>query len=319
MERDSLETSRPGGRGDSWTEESPAGSGPARLRFGDDAAAPGMLRRVRQKLLQGAVVLCTLFLLLWAASFIYGSFYYSFVPKAAFSIPVHYYYRSDCEPAAFRLCSYPTANVSLLQNGRNQVMSLGQKYRISLELEMPDSPTNQLLGMFMVRMTCFSKEGGRLTSSAHTISHRPSASSSRFTMLRYRSDLLRTFATLLFLPRFLSGGSQQAQRLEVMLFSDYTDDPFSPSVEAVVEVLSSEVQIYSAQLHIYADVTGLRNILMPSPVISNIPTISYLLFHYPVMSAFVGVSGNLAFLSMLVLFSYMRLLFGGTRTTRPIR
>lgn len=303
MDRDSSETSRPRGRGDSRTEESPAGLGLGWLQLGHVAAGAGMLRRVRQKLLQGAVVLCTMFLLLWMASFIYGSFYYSFMPKAAYSTPVHYYYRSDCDPAAFLLCYYPTANVSLLQNGRNQVMSLGQAYRISLELEMPDSPTNQRLGMFMVRMTCYSREGGRVASSAHSVDQLPSASSARFTMLRYRSDLLRTFATLLFLPGFLSGVAQQTQRLEVELFSAYTEDPFSPSVGAVVEILSREVQIYSAQLHIYADFTGLR----------------YLLYHYPVMSALVGVSSNLVFLSVLLFFSYMRLLLGETWTRRPVR
>ncbi|CAL8356726.1 unnamed protein product [Merluccius merluccius] len=270
MERDSSETPRPGRRGDWWTEAPPAGLGPGPLQRRDAAAAAGMLHRVRQKLLHGAVVLCTLFLLLWMSSFIYGSFYYSFMPKAAYSIPV---------------------------------MWLGQAYRISLELEMPDSPTNQQLGMLMVRMTCYSKEEGRMASSAHSVSQLPSASSTRFTMLRYSSDLLRTLSTLLFLPGFLSGMAQQTQRLEVELFSDYTEDPFSPSVEAMVEVLSSEVQIYSAQLHIYADFTSLR----------------YLLYHYPVMSALVGVSSNLVFLSVLLFYSYMRQLMGGTWTTRLVR
>ncbi|XP_030224878.1 uncharacterized protein LOC115552719, partial [Gadus morhua] len=301
MERDSVETSGPGGSGASQTGYPAAGSAPAGQRFGARSSAPGFLQRVQQKVLQGALVLGTLFLLLWAASFIYGSFYYSFMPKAAHSAPVHYYYRSDCEPGTLQPCSYPIANVSLLQNGKHQMMSLGQKYRISLELEMPDSPTNHLLGMFMVRMTCYSKERGRVSSSTHRISPRPSASSTRFTMLRYRSDLLRTFATLLFLPGFLSGVSQQAQWLEVDLFTDYTDDPFSPSVEAMLEVLSSQVQIYSARLNIYAEFTGIR----------------YLLFHYPVMSALVGVSSNLLFLSMLLFISYMRLVFGGTGTTSP--
>ncbi|KAJ3588520.1 hypothetical protein NHX12_012112 [Muraenolepis orangiensis] len=271
MERSSVQTSRPAGSeggGDWWTNRPPA---------------VGMLQRGRQKLLQGAVVLCTLFLLLWMASFIYGSFCYSFMPRAAYSTPVHYAYRSDCEPTSSPLCSYPTANVSLLRNGKNQVMSLGQTYRISLEMEMPDSPTNHRLGMFMVRMTCFSREGRRQASSDHS------------TMLHYRSDLLRTVGTLMFLPGFLTGVAKQTQRLEVELFSAYTEDP------AQLEVLSREVQIYSAQLHIYARLTGLR----------------YLLFQYPVMSAVVGVSSNMLFLSVLLFFGYMRLLLG--ETSRPVR
>lgn len=49
-------------------------------------------------------------------------------------------------------------------------------------------------------------------------------------MLRYRTDLLRLLETLLFLPAFLTGAAEYKQMLEVELFSDYTDDPVSPSL-----------------------------------------------------------------------------------------
>ncbi|XP_051810875.1 seipin-like [Acanthochromis polyacanthus] len=111
-------------------------------------------------------------------------------------------------------------------------------------------------------------------------------------MLRYRSDLLRTLGTLLFLPAFLSGVVEQKQVLDVELFSDYTDDPYSPSVTAVVEILSNKVQIYSSQLYVHAHFTGIR----------------YLLFYFPVLSALIGVSSNFVFLSILFILSYMRVL-----------
>lgn len=44
-------------------------------------------------------------------------------------------------------------------------------------------------------------------------------------MLRYRSDLLKTLGTLLFLPAFLTGAAEQKQMVEVELFSEYKDDP----------------------------------------------------------------------------------------------
>lgn len=58
-------------------------------------------------------------------------------------------------------------------------------------------------------------------------------------MLRYRSDLLKYLETLLFLPAFLSGATEQKQMLEVELFSDYTDDPVSPALlfDPLVNVL----------------------------------------------------------------------------------
>ncbi|KAF6726594.1 Seipin [Oryzias melastigma] len=219
-----------------------------------DAVATAMLR-VRERLAQGLTVLSVILLLLSIAAFLYGSFYYSYMPTAAFSTPVHYYYRS--------------------------VLTFGQVYQISLQLEMPDSPVNQQLGMFMIKTTCFSQDGGQVAASA------------RSGMLRYRSDLLKTLGTLLFLPAFLTGAAEQKQMVEVELFSEYTDDPYAPSVTAVIEILSDKVQIYSSHLYIHAHFTGIR----------------YLLFHFPILSALVGVSTNFIFLSLIFLLSYARLLF----------
>uniref|UniRef100_A0A3Q1ISM3 Seipin n=1 Tax=Anabas testudineus TaxID=64144 RepID=A0A3Q1ISM3_ANATE len=247
---------------------------------GDPSDAVSMaMSRIRQRVLQSFVVFSIVSLLLWLAAFLYGSFYYSYMPRAAFSTPVHYYYRTDCEPPASFSCSYPVANISLTRN-RKHVLTFGQVYRISLQLEMPESPLNQDLGMFMIKTTCFSQDGVQVTSSV------------RSTMLRYRSDLLKTLGTLLFLPAFLTGAAEQKQTVEVELFSDYTDNPYSSSVTAVIEILSNKVQIYSSQLYVHAHFTGIR----------------YLLFYFPVLSALVGVSSNFIFLSVLFVLSYMRLL-----------
>ncbi|XP_042349289.1 seipin-like isoform X2 [Plectropomus leopardus] len=237
------------------------------------------MARIRQRVVQAFIVFSFVLLLLWIAAFLYGSFYFSYMPKAAFSSPVHYYYRTGCESPDSFLCSYPVANISLMRN-KKHALTFGQAYQMSLQLEMPDSPTNQDLGMFMIKTTCFSRDGGQV------------ASSSRSTMLRYRSDLLRYLGTLLFLPAFLTGVTEQKQVLEVELFSDYMDDPYTPSVTAVIEILSTKVQIYSSELHIHAYFTGVR----------------YLLFNFPLISALVGVSTNFVFLSLLFILSYLRLL-----------
>nr|QKW91275.1 seipin [Larimichthys crocea] len=251
--------------------------GQALLRLQDGVAMA--MSHVRQRVVQSFVVFFFVLLLLWISSFLYGSFYYSYMPKAAFSTPVHYYYRTNCESPSSFLCSYPVANISLMRN-RKHVLTFGQVYRISLHLEMPDCPANQELGMFMIKTSCFSRDGRQVTSSA------------RSSMLRYRSDLLKYLETLLFLPAFLSGATEQKQMLEVELFSDYTDDPYSPSVTAVIEILSNKVQIYSSHLYIHAHFSGLR----------------YLIFNFPLLSALVGISSNFIFLSFLFVLSYMRLL-----------
>ncbi|XP_073343432.1 seipin-like [Pagrus major] len=247
--------------------------------------------RIRQTIIQSFVLSSVVVLLLWIAAFLYGSFYYSYMPRAAFSTPVHYHYRTDCESPSSFLCTYPVANISLMRN-KKHVLTFGQAYQISLQLEMPDSPANQEQGMFMIRAACFSRDGGQVASSSRHARQQLSASSSRFGILRYQSDLLRYLGTLLFLPAFLSGAAEQKQTLDVELFSDYTDDPYTPSVTAVIEILSNKVQIYSSHLYVHAHFSGLR----------------YLLFNFPLISAMVGVSSNFIFLSLLFILSYMRLL-----------
>ncbi|XP_029580418.1 seipin isoform X1 [Salmo trutta] len=264
--------------------------GPALLWLRDTVTTVTL--QARQRVLQGALLLCALGLLLWTAIFLYGSFYYSYMPLATYSTPVHYYYRTDCDSSASLLCSFPTANVSLLRNGKNQVMTYGQPYRISLELEMPESPANQELGMFMVKMFCYSRQGQTVTSSARSV--RQLSSSSRFTMLRYRSGLLQTLGTLFLIPFFLSGTADQKQLVEVELFSEYREDSYAPSIGAIIEIQSQRVQIYSANLYIHAHFTGIR----------------YFLYNFPTLSAVMGVASNLSFLSVLLLFSYLRLIWG---------
>lgn len=252
------------------------------LHWLHDVASVTLLK-ARRTLFQAAILFCVLGLLLWVSIFLYGSFYYSYMPTVSFSTPVHFYYTSDCGASEQALCSFPRANISFMKNDRDQVMAYGQPYRISLELEMPESPVNEMLGMFMVKMTAYTKGG------------KPVSSVGRSTMLHYRSSLLQTLSTLLFSPLLLSGMAEQKQLIEVELFSDYKMNAYQPTVGAVVEIQSKRVQIYSSQLRIHAYFTGVR----------------YVLYNFPLTSAVIGVATNFAFLSVIVLFSYLQFIWGG--------
>lgn len=252
------------------------------LHWLQDVAAVTLLK-ARRTLLQAAILLCVLVLLLWVSIFLYGSFYYSYMPTVSFSTPVHFYYTSDCDASESALCSFPTANISFMKNERAQVMAYGQPYRISLELEMPESPVNEQLGMFMIRMSSYTK-GGKTVSSV-----------GRSTMLHYRSSLLQMMSTLAFSPFLLSGMAEQKQLIEVELFSDYKTNTYQPTLGAVIEIQSKRVQIYSSQLRIHAYFTGIR----------------YVLYNFPLTSAVIGVATNFGFLSVIVLFSYLQFIWGG--------
>ncbi|XP_031950811.1 seipin [Corvus moneduloides] len=245
-------------------------------------------RGARRALLRGGLGLSLALLLLWASLFLYGSFYWAYLPAAAVLRPLHLAFRSDCDSPGPELCSFPSANVSLLGEHREKVLLYGQLYRISLELELPESPVNRELGMFMVTLTCYGAGG------------RPLATAARSAMLHYRSRLLRALHTAAFAGLFLSGFAEQSQTLELELMGRYREDPYTPTVGAFVEIRSRRVQLYGARLRVHAHFSGLR----------------YLLYHFPLTSAVLGVAGNWTLLALLTLGGYLQ--WGrGTRRPRP--
>uniref|UniRef100_A0A673KF82 Seipin n=1 Tax=Sinocyclocheilus rhinocerous TaxID=307959 RepID=A0A673KF82_9TELE len=229
------------------------------------------LVRIRQKLLEMAILICVILLVFWVALFLYGSFYYSFMPTANFITP------------GLQCC----LSLSCLL----QVMTYGQPYRITLELEMPESPANRELGMFLVKMTPYSKAGQIVDISA------------RSAMLHYRSSLLQALGTVVFSPMLLTGASEQKQSVIVELYSEFKDDSYNPTVGAIIEIHSQHIQIYRAHLYIFAHFTGIR----------------YLLYRFPLISALIGVMSNFTFLSLIIVLSFLQFNLGGRRTRGKVR
>ncbi|XP_011366957.1 seipin isoform X1 [Pteropus medius] len=284
---------RPGGR-TARNSRPESGARPSALpTMVNDPPVPAMLwaqevghvlaGRARKLLLQFGVFFCTVLLLLWVSVFLYGSFYYSYMPTVSHLSPVHFYYRTDCDSSSSLLCSFPVANVSLAKGGRDRVLMYGQPYRVTLELELPESPVNQGLGMFLVTISCYTR-GGRIIST-----------SSRSAMLHYRSDLLQMLDTLVFSSLLLFGFAEQKQLLEVELYPEYRENSYVPTTGVIIEIHSKRIQLYGASLRIHAHFSGLR----------------YLLYNFPMTCAFIGVASNFTFLSVIVLFSYMQWMWGG--------
>ncbi|XP_045430063.1 seipin [Pipistrellus kuhlii] len=248
-----------------------------------------MAGRARKLLLQFGVFFCTILLLIWMSVFLYGSFYYSYMPAISHITPVHFHYRTDCDSSTAYLCSFPVANVSLVKGGRDRVLMYGQPYRVVLELEVPESPVNQDLGMFLVTISCYTR-GGRVIST-----------SSRSVMLHYRSNLLQTLDTLVFSSVLLFGFSEQKQLLEVELYPEYRENSYVPTTGAIIELQSKRIQLYGASLRIHAHFSGLR----------------YLLYNFPITCAFIGVTSNFTFLSVIVLFSYLQWVWGSVWPYNP--
>ncbi|XP_069738439.1 seipin isoform X3 [Phaenicophaeus curvirostris] len=163
-------------------------------------------------------------LALWAAALLYAAFHCAYVPASALWRPLRMRFRTDCDPPGPEICSFPTANVSLLGPNREKAM------------------------------------------------------------LHYRSRLLRTLDTVAFAALFLTGFAEQKQTLEIELSAAFREDPFAPAVGAEVRIESRRLQLYGARLRLHAHFSGLR----------------YLLFHFPLTSAVLGIAGNFAFLVLLL-------------------
>ncbi|XP_059047922.1 seipin [Achroia grisella] len=233
------------------------------------------LTSVKELLFRAGVVTVFLAAIIWVSIFMYVVFYYTYMPNVTHVRPVHLQFKSCDE--SMGVCSFPSAHVQLTR--RSQMLMSGQSYRIKLVLDMPESQTNKDLGMFMVCAQMRAK-GGVLVSS-----------SCRAAMLRHRSIVHYIMRTLTLAPIFITGLDEEKQQLQVELFSDFEDDENIPITDAYVEVQSRYAQVYGCELHVEAHFAGLR----------------YYMFHWPKVSAVIGISSNLFFVSLVFILSWYHL------------
>ncbi|XP_076066279.1 lipid droplet biogenesis associated protein seipin isoform X2 [Oratosquilla oratoria] len=220
---------------------------------------------------------CTMVVMFWVSLFLYSSFYFTYMPQETINFPVYFHY-SSCgkEPG---ICSNPVSSVPIGDNIVRSKLMHGQKYQIVLDLEMPESPSNQHVGMFLVSAELKGEDGFKL----HKIS--------RSVMLRYKSPLLQNLSTMVFAPLLLYGACEEKQVLSTELFDKYEERQDAELMEVLLEVESRHVEIYSARLRIHAMYSGVR----------------YLMYYYPIMSAIAGVGTSMFFLAIIVIFSWYQM------------
>lgn len=110
-----------------------------------DTVTMAMLQ-TRLKMLQGAVLACALGLLLWTSIFLYGSFYYSYMPTATYTTPVHYYYRYDTHTHSltlihpYSICLKPPTDSSF-NNRKYELLSFTFEGPTVTPLITPSAPS----------------------------------------------------------------------------------------------------------------------------------------------------------------------------------
>ncbi|XP_069677157.1 seipin isoform X1 [Periplaneta americana] len=233
------------------------------------------VNELRELAFRGGIVALVAAIILWIAIFLYVAFYYTYMPSISHVRPVHLQFESCKDTQG--ICSFPSAHVQLTK--RQQLLMVGQQYKMYLDLEMPESPTNQKLGMFMVCIQLHDKDGQLVDNSC------------RSTMLHYRSYLLHTLTTLMFSPMMMFGNKEEKQNIILELFADFEEDQNHPVTDIYVEIQSRHVELYSATLHVHAHFTGLR----------------YFMFHWPVLAAAVGITSNLFFIVLICVLSWWHL------------
>lgn len=231
------------------------------------------VKSAKDAVFRGGIIIVSAVLIVWLSIFLYTAFYYAYMPSMSYVRPVHLQFMSCNEQKG--ICSFPSAYLQL--TNKQQLLMVGQPYKVNLHLEMPESPANKDLGMFMVCAELRTRDN-------FLVEH-----ACRSTMLHYRSTLLHTLTTLTFSPMLIFGSLEEKQNVVLELFGNFEEDQSNPVTAVYVEIQSRHVEFYSANIVINAHLSGLR----------------YLMFHWPILSAITGIGTNLFFITLICVLSYL--------------
>lgn len=225
---------------------------------------------LRMLLDQASLVTLYSFLILSTSMFIYITLYNIYVPVVQYTRPVHLQFDSTCQ----KNCSHPHAVVNFNDVRSSFYLARGQSYKFVLALEMPESDINWSQGMFMIRLRLIESQGKTL----YDIS-RPA-------ILKYKTLLTRFINSLVYWPFLITSFRNEMQVLHVQLIDSYIEGAkfyFNKMDRALVEIIARDIQIYSANLHVLANLSGL----------------SYYMYQWRITSAAIGVSTLASFMAIL--------------------
>lgn len=195
---------------------------------------------------------------------LYSAFNMIYMPAITHMRPMNMQFKGCMEING--QCSFPQAHVTLTENQR--LLMQGQEYKVKITIQMPESPKNLDLGMFMV---CSELRDSGLFARANTC---------RSAMLEYKSPSIRVIQKLITLPMILTGFMEENQSVSVEIFPKYIEDVDHPVTDVFVEIQSHKIEFYKVTLHITANFSGLR----------------YLIHNFPLLSALFAISANFAML-----------------------
>uniref|UniRef100_T1GGZ0 Seipin n=1 Tax=Megaselia scalaris TaxID=36166 RepID=T1GGZ0_MEGSC len=194
---------------------------------------------IRDVILRIGFVAFMVALIIWSAIFMYVTFYYAYMPAMSHTRPVHMQFKTCLDQGG--PCSFPHAHVSLTK--KQQLLMMGQAYRVQVIIDMPESIQNQELGMFMV---C----GELRDQESYLRGH-----ACRTALMKYKSHLIRTISTWSLGPLYILGLKEEHERIYVEIFPRYLEERNHPITDVYIEIQSHKIQFYSVTLQITADFT----------------------------------------------------------------
>lgn len=132
-----------------------------------------------------------------------------------------------------------------------------QPYDVTVQLEMPRTPSNLAAGNFMLDLSLFSHR----SISAKNTSRELIARSRRPAILTYASPIVDTASKVTYMPLYLTGWRREAETLEVQMMEqiEFPRGWRNLPENLRVEIHSDEkMQIYNAKVEFRATFTGLR-------------------------------------------------------------
>ena len=150
-------------------------------------------------------------LIISVSIFTYGSFYFAYMPNTVYQESLNLQF-TPCGHTA-GMCSYPHATLQL-ERSKQLMMMTGQTYSISAMMKLPQTPNNQLQGIFMSCVKLYGKDKHMLTKSCKSSTP------------QIKSQVLKMMETIFYSPLLLSSiMSAQSQWITEEYFADFIDDP----------------------------------------------------------------------------------------------
>lgn len=224
------------------------------------------------------------------SAFIYGTVYFYHRPKIYHSVPLNFNYQRGCiqdhklyemgkkyERNPYKGNCFPVAVVPL-KNKHYTMLEEDLRYTVTINLELPETPANLEMGMFMISMDVHGNdsldEGNDSYWSTLKQKHHGkqsvsrSMSSSTSTSMKYRSPLVRLVRFFMMWPLFIMDIQQESQIVDTLLFDNLYLDRLNLNWTAKIVIDNPAVQLYSARLDISAKFNGLQHFFYNWPLMS---------------------------------------------------